>query len=551
MSQFITGILLHLFIFVAAHGASPDSENWLKTTGFVNVAEEYHLDKTGERDNYAKLRAWAEDVNRRGGGNYYFPRGTYFIDQHKTIDPVNEKAVSETQKYDTGTGTFLEERIRIDNIEFRNCSGLNIIGDQAKLSVTGKFHRKANHQMAGGNYSTLWHLTPLSFIDSTNILVKGFEIDGNIQDTTKDEKLMEWQGHGLIFSGCEHFRVENVTVQGFSVDGILVAGNLNTETGKDKLSRFMEFNNVRCLRNGRQGFSMIGGAYGTFNNCEFADTGKTGAYGSHAPAAGVDIEPHHSPLGDNSGDMKYTSDEFNGFMTFNNCKFSNNAGGALFVTSTMLTKSVRFNNCVMEVDPEANFEHIFIATSCENTEFNQCFLKARTPKGIDASIYLYVDGIAQERTGVIGGKVANVNTIYKSCTIEGGKIWTNENNDADAGQLGLHNFKFIDTRFVDTHFLWKTRRRMLFDNVILNYLPDTKNVRNVIQNATIRDSLFKADSKVTIDLGSGENASAFSNLGVQSSVSLGGSRSRKTHTNIAEGVEFYSHAPGTEQDTSK
>ncbi len=518
----------------------------LESLCVVNVAEEYHLDKTGKTDNYAKLRAWADDVNERGGGSYYFPRGNYFIDQFKTINPDTEEAVTETQKYDKRTNSYLEEKIKIENIEFKNCDGLQIIGDQAKLSVTGKFHRKANHQMGGMNYSTIWHLTPLSFINSRNIHVKGFDIDGNNQDTSRDEKVMEWQGHGLIFSGCEHFKLEDITVQGFTVDGIFVCGSLNLETKKDKICRFMEFNNVRCLRNGRQGFSMVGGAYGTFNNCEFADTGKTGKYGSHAPAAGMDIEPHHSPLGDNSGDMKYTSDEFSGFMTFNNCKFYNNAGGALYVTSTMLTKAVRFNNCMMEVDPDANMEHIFIATSCESTEFNQCFIKARTPKGVDASIYLYVKGIAQEKTGVIAGKVVNVNTLYNSCSIEGGKIWTNENNDADPGQLGLHNFKFVDTQFNDTHFLWTTRRRMLFDNVRLYYSADTKNKQNVIQNATIRDSLFKADSKVTVELGTGGNQSVFSNLGVQSNVSLGNSKRYNDYTNIAEGIEFYSYSPQLE-----
>ncbi len=546
-------LLLPLFLnlgIAGIHGADPATGSSIESMVVVNVADEYHLDRTGRTDNYAKLRAWADDVNRRGGGSYYFPKGTYFINQYKTVDPRNEKAVTETQKYDSKSNTYLEERIAIENIEFRNCRGLNIIGDQARFSVSGKFHRKANHQIAGGRYSTLWHLTPLSFINSENIYVRGFEIDGNVQDTTKDEKLMEWQGHGLIFSGCEHFKLENVTVQGFTVDGIQVAGILDLDTKKEKISRFMEFNNVRCLRNGRQGFSMVGGAYGTFNNCEFADTGKTGRYGSHAPAVGMDIEPHHSPLGDNSGDMKYTSDEFNGFMTFNNCKFSNNIGGALFVTSTMLTKAVRFNNCMIEVEPDASSEHILIATSCENTELSQCLIKARTPKGIDASIYLYVDGIAQEKTGVVAGKVASVTTVYRSCTIEGGKIWTNENNDADVGQMGLHNFKFLDTRFIDTHFLWQTRRRMIFENVVLYYPADTKNTRNVIQNATIRDSLFTADSKVTVDLGSGENQSNFSNLAVHSNLSLGSSKSYHDYTNTAEHMEFHSYAPGMRREVS-
>lgn len=506
----------------------------------INVTEEYHLDPTGQSDNYAKLRAWADDVNQRGGGTYFFPRGIYLIDRHKTIDPSTEQPLTVTRKYDRKTNSCLDETILIENITFRDCDGLVLIGDGATLSVSGKFHRKADHEMGGMQYSTTWQLTPLRFMNCRNIVVEGFSLDGNNQEATKDPGVMEWQGHGLMFVACEHFKIKNVTVQRFTVDGIFVGGDLDLESGKERISRFMEFDNVRCLRNGRQGFSMCGGAYGVFNNCEFAYTGKTGGYGYHGPAAGLDIEPHHSPLGDNTGDRRYTSDEFNGFMSFNNCKFHDNVGGALFVTSTMLTKSVSFNNCVIEVDPDAGPDSILMGASCESTVFHQCDIRARTPKGVDASIYVYMDGLAQEKTGVLAGKVTKVSTVFRSCSFEGGRMWTNDNNDADPGQLGLHNFKFVDCSFNDTHFLWRTRRRMVFENVLLYYPAGTKIENNVIHNAIMRDSLFRADSRVTVDLGSGGNQSAFTNLGVQLNVSLGGSERFLEHFNVEEGMEFYS-----------
>ena len=80
-------------------------------------------------------------------------------------------------------------------------------------------------------------------------------------------------------------------------------------------AKYLVFNNVRSTRNGRQGMSIINACFGVFNGCEFSQTGKTGNYGFHVPAAGMDIEPHYGPLGDNQGNMTHVSDEWNGFFS--------------------------------------------------------------------------------------------------------------------------------------------------------------------------------------------------------------------------------------------
>jgi hypothetical protein len=83
--------------------------------------------------------------------------------------------------------------------------------------------------------------------------------------------------------------------------------------------------------------------YAAFRNCTFGNTGYTGRYGSHAPAAGVDIEPdyrHDDPSGQAKGDHS------TGDIAFVDCTFVDNRGFQLVASSLESTQHpVRLTRC--------------------------------------------------------------------------------------------------------------------------------------------------------------------------------------------------------------
>jgi hypothetical protein len=392
--------LAAIALCTAALAASP-----AETPGpYVDAAAEFKLNGDGKTDNYAGFLAWAAHAKANKGGKYWLkkPAVAYFIDRYKQVEGFNEKLANGNE-----------------DVIFSDFDGLTILGDDATIAVTGKFHRSADEVLNGLKYSRRWHLCPLAFDGGRNLRLEGLIVKGNVQDTTRDEGVMEWRGHGITIRGTEHVRLDNVWVDGFSVDGIYIDGRFShvDEKGRSvhRSAKYLVFNNVRATRNGRQGMSIINACFGVFNSCEFSQTGKTGNYGSHAPAAGMDIEPHYGPLGDNRGDTAHIADEWNGFFTFNACRFFDNRGGAAFVTSTSLTRNVAFNACKFEDDKESTGGGYFLTASCQSTRFTQCEFLAYAPN------YISPDGagLVADATGVLMGHVRNMRTTFRDCDFRG------------------------------------------------------------------------------------------------------------------------------------
>ena len=272
---------------------------------FLHI-KQFNARGNGLTDDYAALRlaSAAMSLAESAGKTLYFSPGVYRIDQ------VGDRS--------TGDAPGSKD------IRFVGAQNIKIIGDGAVIDVKGNFHKQAYAPLDNGRTPPMWHsdleqITPFAFIDSSGFTLSGFEIRGNVErmtrETSKDGQainVIERGGHGVRTSGSSDYTLANLTIVGFSTDGLILG-----EHRGDAVDRNATVINVTSQRNARQGLSIIQLYGGTFTNSKFLDTGRTGAYGGHEPMAGVDVEPIHAapvvPV--NTGDL-----------VFAGCVFSGNVG---------------------------------------------------------------------------------------------------------------------------------------------------------------------------------------------------------------------------------
>lgn len=130
-------------------------------------------------------------------------------------------------------------------------------------------------------------------------------------------------------------------------DGLLIDGPAGTMRSPLVIER------VRCIRNGRQGCSIVGGSGYRFVDCEFSQTGRGPVFS--APGAGVDIEAE--------GGKRVER------LTFERCVFDDNYGAGM-VADSGPSSDVSFNACrfvgtsnwsVWPSKPKFRFQHCSFA----------------------------------------------------------------------------------------------------------------------------------------------------------------------------------------------
>ena len=250
----------------------------------------------GVADDYPALSRAAQQLCRMPEGTtLWFPPGVYRIDRYRIL------------RGNRRNGTA--------NIVFRGCRGVTISGDGATIDVKGDFHRPAARRQGRLAESDSIGVTPFEMIDSSDFVISGFEMNGNVDQMTRDSGVVEGGGAGILTTNCRRYRLENLFIHHFPTDGITLGGN-STIADRDALVQ-----NVRLRNNGRQGLSIIQLRTARFVRCTFADTGRTGGtYGRHEPSAGVDIEPVRSTP---------EEDVVTGDLRFEECIFSENMGAQL------------------------------------------------------------------------------------------------------------------------------------------------------------------------------------------------------------------------------
>lgn len=251
----------------------------------------------GLTDDYPAFQRMAAAVNSAGRGTVTLSPGrTYFLDN------------------------YLHANNGVTDVTFRGCSGLIIEGNGAAISTKGDFFRDVR---------TTRGLTGLRFEDCSNVQLNSLQLIGNVQRTTRPVGLTEAPTHGLTFGGCSDVTLDGVTARHFAGDGLYIRESMVATGGRYRASRRFTVRNSRFLFNARQGLSVIQLRDALFDGCDFSYTGyvdsqsSAGAYGHHAPAAGVDIEPNATPVTPRPVDV------LTGNIRLRNCRMIGNLGSAL------------------------------------------------------------------------------------------------------------------------------------------------------------------------------------------------------------------------------
>lgn len=161
------------------------------------------------------------------------------------------------------------------------------------------------------------------------VRITGVELDGQIQRAVIGggwgDVGRQIQMSGIVLRdnrGPE--LVADVFSHDHGLDGMMIDGRVSPSGVDRRIER------VRCLRNARQGCSLIGGHGYRFWECDFSDTGR-GVLAS-SPGAGVDIEAEG---GKTIADVQFSA-----------CRFAGNVGcGA--VADSGPSRDVRFTDCTM------------------------------------------------------------------------------------------------------------------------------------------------------------------------------------------------------------
>lgn len=158
----------------------------------------------------------------------------------------------------------------------------------------------------------------------SNITIDGGKLIGDVQTHTGTTG--EW-GYGISLVGASNVIIKNIEIVECWGDGINIQAKGTSEDENDHCRNIL-IDNVKCLRNRRQGMSIEGCIGAIVRNSEFSDTGSIV---STAPSAGIDIEPWY--------DAEIATD-----IVIDNCKLYNNKT-YLIIWSDNNSKGITVNNC--------------------------------------------------------------------------------------------------------------------------------------------------------------------------------------------------------------
>jgi hypothetical protein len=278
-----SGIVLIVILSLARAGS--DSKTVLNVKDFGAKGD-------GSSDDYEAMQAAAAMICRSPGATLVYPPGVYRIDRYRIIEGSDAN--------------------KVQDIRYIGCNGTTITGKGAKIDVKGDFRRSSDHSDGAYTRSHANGVIPFEFINSSGFHLVGFEINGNVDRMSRDVRVTEGTGTGILTTHCKDYSLENLIVHHFATDGIHLGGNSELADQRARLDH------VASVHNARLGLAIDQARQVTVVNSVFNENGRTGgAYGNHAPAAGVDVEPVRRPP---------EEDLYTGLITFDNCHFEENIG---------------------------------------------------------------------------------------------------------------------------------------------------------------------------------------------------------------------------------
>ena len=173
----------------------------------------------------------------------------------------------------------------------------------------------------------------LNYIGCSNVVLSGYgatlRMERSIYGRPPYSK--SEHRHTLNIRGCTNLRVEGLTCTESGGDGIFIGGGRRID-GVFHPPADIALKDVKCVRNYRQGLSVIAVRGLVCENCDFSETGGT------PPQSGIDFEPNWP-------------DEVLQDIVVRNCRFESNRGrGFEFYLGNLNSKSApvtaRFENCV-------------------------------------------------------------------------------------------------------------------------------------------------------------------------------------------------------------
>lgn len=261
----------------------------------------------GVTDDYPAFKAMVDQINADGGG-----------------------------RVDLGEGKVYRIARNTQHLDFNGCDGVKIIGDGVKLDMDAAFHRSPSNRIQP--------TMPLRFYNCRNVHLEGIEVDGNVDQMTRDPGYgTEPLSAGVYLQGVETATLKDMWIHHWFNDGMFVTASvaLDPTTGLRRTTKNLHMDGVRVTNSGRNNMSILYARGITATNCNFDEAGVTGSYGEHNPAAGVDIEPE---TGSNR-------DRPTGAIVFQNCTFRDNAGAPFVATGPGETDMVHLRGGEIRVPP--------------------------------------------------------------------------------------------------------------------------------------------------------------------------------------------------------
>lgn len=367
------GVISHFITMPRSDGyLKPDSIMVIaladSATVAVRQAQELQVEwfkLPAEKDWYNAFQRLAKYVNAKGGNvTIHLNPKVYYIDTFKMgvpilqttiitdttiiIDPDGNPSTKDTaievssDTVQSVTNKYIPNNIT--NIAFVSVQNVKILGYGATISVRGNFDRLWTHSTPSGftHMSAYNTVDPIEFWYSKNIWIEGLELDGNNDQMTESTTVNEGEDYGIVMRSCNDVTLKNLNVHNFATDGVYLEGSGLLKTPSKRVT--ME--NCLLQYNGRQALT-IGGCFDcTFTNVGFNNTGDTagmGQYKGHSPKKGVDIEPIFAYPG--------RTDLMTSDITFNNCQFLANKGGAFASSLYKTVKNVTIKGGTMNSFP--------------------------------------------------------------------------------------------------------------------------------------------------------------------------------------------------------
>jgi hypothetical protein len=304
-------ILVLLFLFFNIQ------YTFCQPTKVYDLVKDFKAKADDRTDCYNAFANAAATISKAGGGVLNIPRGKYYIASYKIIDGPNKSIATD--------------------IIFSKCNKLTIIGNNSIIRVNGKFSRNSDYQISNLPYHYAYKNTvcPFKLVGCSNVLMKDLTLYGEVDKMTKQASTVEGEDYGVFISDdapkdvSSNIVLQNITAHHFAADGFLIESN-----GQNII-----LNNCKSYNNARQGLSIVKGHNIKCLNSSFDSTGKTGAYGWHAPGAGIDIENEFGP----------------GLLTnvlIRNCNLKGNNG--FQIVTTLPGDSVHIDSCFIS-DPDAGY----------------------------------------------------------------------------------------------------------------------------------------------------------------------------------------------------